>query len=217
MCSIVKTDSKFSYCHSTSNQNFKKCTIRDLLFEVSDKFPNNVAYIFKSNKLRLTVKEIKDKSFLLAHSLLRLGLKKSDRAVVLVPNTPEFIIIHYAAALIGLVTIPISPVSSLVDIEYVIKKMKPTLIFIENSIDYHNINKNILPEIYELNKVNFKSSNFSGLKYVIAVNDVNFEDKSKAIGCWSYDELNQSLNEKEYDLPHVESEDDYTIWLTVGF
>ena len=215
MTSIVKTDPKLSYSHSTSTLNFKQCTIRDLLFDVSEKFPNNVVFIFKSNELRLTLKEVRDKSFLLAQNLLALGLSRGDRVIVLIPNTPEFIIIHYAAALIGLVTIPINPASSIIDIEYVIKKTRPNLIFIENSIDYHNMNQYLLPEIYQLDKLKFRSNNFTNLKHVVAINDTNFENKNLAIGCWSYEELNRYFNEMEQELPYIEADDDFTIWLTV--
>ena len=54
----------------------------------------------------------------LAASLYRLGLKKGDKAILYLPNSPQWVMAWLALLRIGAVSIPISPIYTPVDLKY---------------------------------------------------------------------------------------------------
>lgn len=58
---------------------------------------------------RLTFAQLEKKVNKLANALLHMGLKKGDKLAIVLPNCPELLYTYRAAALLGIVSVPLSP------------------------------------------------------------------------------------------------------------
>ena len=76
----------------------------DEIFRYADKFPDKLSVSSVSETFgeeTLTWTELKTKTGSLAAELRRVGIKKGDRVVAVLPNTPHALISFYATASIG--------------------------------------------------------------------------------------------------------------------
>jgi long-chain acyl-CoA synthetase len=87
-----------------------------LLEETAAKTPNSPCTNF-FNK-RLTYWQIKEQSDRLASSLLSLGIQKGDRVILLLPNSPQFLIAYYGLLKAGVVIVPLNPLSAERELEF---------------------------------------------------------------------------------------------------
>jgi long-chain acyl-CoA synthetase len=69
--------------------------------------PDHVALICGEHGL--TFAELEDRVNRLANALLSLGLRKGDKLALVLPNCVELVYAYRAAALVGIVTVPLSP------------------------------------------------------------------------------------------------------------
>ena len=69
--------------------------------------PHHVALI--CGETRLTFAELEDRVNRLANALAALGLRKGDKLALVLPNCVELLYAYRAAALLGIVTVPLSP------------------------------------------------------------------------------------------------------------
>lgn len=77
--------------------------VGDYLQRQAEERPNKVAVI--CNEVRLTFSELNLQASRLANRLLELGLKKGDRAVMLLPNCAEFAVVYFALMKIGVIAV----------------------------------------------------------------------------------------------------------------
>jgi hypothetical protein len=76
---LIKTNDKFSYCHTSANTNLISKTIGDLLNDQVKDNPDKVGYIFPHNDhLHLTFSDVKNKAEIMANNLLQMGLVKGN-------------------------------------------------------------------------------------------------------------------------------------------
>ncbi|MCX5702183.1 MAG: class I adenylate-forming enzyme family protein [Candidatus Omnitrophica bacterium] len=76
-----------------------------LLEANAKKYPNKPAIIFKGQVV--TFSQLRDISLKLAESLVSLGLKKSDKVAIYLPNYPEYIYAYLAIWSLGFVAVPL--------------------------------------------------------------------------------------------------------------
>lgn len=76
-----------------------------LLEEKAKLYADKPAVIFKDQII--TFKQLKEQSFLLANSLIKLGIKKQDKIAIYLPNWPEYIYSYLAAWSIGATCVPL--------------------------------------------------------------------------------------------------------------
>ena len=69
--------------------------------------PNHLAVVFEEH--RLTYREFNVRVNKLANALLGLGVKKGDKIATLLPNCLELLDIYWAAAVTGMVVVPLNP------------------------------------------------------------------------------------------------------------
>ena len=75
------------------------------LDDTASKYPSKIGFI-EPGKGEYTYSEIKDLSDLLAAKLIKDGLKKGDRVLVILPNSIEFVISFYGIQKAGGVVVP---------------------------------------------------------------------------------------------------------------
>ena len=95
--------------------------------EAAERFPDKRALIYLGESF--TYSELKEATERFAASLHMLGLGKGDRAILYLPNTPQFVIGWLALQRLGCVPIPISPIYTPVDIKYMINNSGSETIF----------------------------------------------------------------------------------------
>jgi long-chain acyl-CoA synthetase len=89
--------------------NYPEIPLYAFLENSARKFPDRDAVVFYGN--RITYSRLWDETKRLAHALEELGLGKSDRIGLLLPNVPQFVIAYYAVLIIGGVAVPVSPLN----------------------------------------------------------------------------------------------------------
>jgi len=69
---------------------------------------------------RLTYQQVRERSDRFAESICRLGLRKGDRVVLLLPNSPQFLIAYYGLLKAGAVVVPLNPLSTERELEFLL-------------------------------------------------------------------------------------------------
>ena len=87
-----------------------------LLDETASKNPTSPCTNFFGR--RLTYQQIKERSDRFASSLHSLGIRKGDRVVLLLPNSPQFLIAYYGLLKAGAVIVPLNPLSAERELEF---------------------------------------------------------------------------------------------------
>jgi long-chain acyl-CoA synthetase len=70
---------------------------------------------------RLTYRQIKELSDLFAASIRSLGIRKGDRVILLLPNSPQFLIAYYGLLKAGTVVVPLNPLSTERELEFYLR------------------------------------------------------------------------------------------------
>jgi fatty-acyl-CoA synthase len=215
----TSVDEKLSYISATSNATLTYKTIGEQLFEMADKFPDNVVLIFhKNDGMKLTYSDLKDRAVRLAKNLLHIGLKKGDRIAFLLPNTYELAISYLAGALIGLTLVPLDQDYGSVELEFMIKKTDPTAMVANNSDEFEETVNELLPNIYNCKKGEYANERFPSLKHLIFLNETEEIKKSKNV--WSWSELADGVvndEQKTLMFPRIEPEElPFVIMFTVS-
>jgi long-chain acyl-CoA synthetase len=87
-----------------------------LLDETAAKYPFSPCTNFFGR--RLTYQQIKELSDRFAASIRSLGIRKGDRVVLLLPNSPQFLIAYYGLLKAGAVLVPLNPLSAERELEF---------------------------------------------------------------------------------------------------
>jgi len=87
-----------------------------LLDETAAKNPASPCTTFFGK--RLTYQQIKELSDCFAASICNLGVRKGDRVVLLLPNSPQFLIAYYGLLKVGAVVVPLNPLSAERELEF---------------------------------------------------------------------------------------------------
>jgi long-chain acyl-CoA synthetase len=82
-------------------------TVPDLFEMTTFQFPEKTCAIYDG--IRISYQEMQDWIDRLAHKLVTLGLKKGDRAGLLMPNMPQFILSYFAILKAGAIVVAINP------------------------------------------------------------------------------------------------------------
>ncbi|MGN4422377.1 class I adenylate-forming enzyme family protein [Bacillus cereus group sp. MYBK30-1] len=77
---------------------------------------------------RITYQHLKNDVDCLAAALKRLGVSKTDRIAVSLPNWSETVIVYFAAAKLGAVIVPFNPKYKSHEIEYILKNSTPKIL-----------------------------------------------------------------------------------------
>jgi len=102
-------------------------TIGDILDRSAWYFPQREALVGISpvkGEVRDTYRDLHKKVNRLAHHLLRLGLKPSDRVLLQLPNIPEFVYLYFAFHKIGVIPVMCLPPHRLSEIGYIAQQTK---------------------------------------------------------------------------------------------
>ena len=84
--------------------------------KVSRDYPEKSALIYLGMKYSFS--QLREATETLAANLHRLGVAKGDKAILYLPNCPQWVIAWLALMRIGVIAVPISPIYTPIDLEY---------------------------------------------------------------------------------------------------
>ncbi|MFH0845047.1 MAG: class I adenylate-forming enzyme family protein, partial [Pseudomonadota bacterium] len=116
-----------SYCYRHGAGIEKGLTYGQMLENTALRFPDNVAIRFEDGQS--TYRELNEAVNGMANALLRLGLRRGDRAAILFPDWPEYSIAMYACARIGVVVTPMNPLYRRVEIRTILNHLEAKVFF----------------------------------------------------------------------------------------
>ena len=91
-------------------------TILSFLRKATEQYPHKVALTYMGKNLTYArLNELIDR---FACALNELGVRKGDRVVIYLPNSPQFVIAFFGIMKVGAVSVPISPIYTPEEIEY---------------------------------------------------------------------------------------------------
>lgn len=114
-------------------------SIHSLLEKTAQKYPNHTAIIFKGRKISYA--ELNKLSDAVAASLAANGFKKGDRAVVYMPNTPQFVITYYGILKAGGIVIATNPLYTERELEHQLSDCGAETVFVLSL--YYNLLKKV--------------------------------------------------------------------------
>jgi long-chain acyl-CoA synthetase len=103
--------------------------------KIVEKYPNRPAIIYLGEKF--TYAHLRDLIHRLATALIRLGVKKGDKVILYISNSPQWVISFFAIQKIGAVAVPVAPIYTSFEIEYMINDSgAETIICLDTNFGY---------------------------------------------------------------------------------
>lgn len=103
-----------------------------MLEEVCKKYPENVAII--NEDISLTYRELDRSVNAIGNHLKNWGLQKGDKAALLLPDCPEFIISYFAIQKIGAVAVTLNAVSTAYELRYLLGNSESKVLITESQL-----------------------------------------------------------------------------------
>lgn len=100
-------------------ENFENQLTFTRFYEICRKYSDHTALIYLGQKFTYGYLETLVDKF--ATGLLNLGVKKGDKVMLYISNCPQWLIANYAINRIGAATVPVSPIYTAFEIEYMMR------------------------------------------------------------------------------------------------
>lgn len=149
-------------------------TIGTMLEQIADKYPTQQAVKYIEMKFDKTYYEFNRKVDQIAKGLLGMGLKKGDHVAVWATNYPQWLILMFATAKIGVVLVTVNTNYKAVELEYLLKQSDSKAIFICDGlkdIDCEKTIYSICPELLTSKPGQLKSPKLPKLEMVISMDN----------------------------------------------
>lgn len=100
-------------------ENFESQLTFTRFYEICRKYSGNTALVYLGQKFSYgSLEKMIDK---FANGLSNLGIKKGDKVMLYISNCPQWLIANFAINRIGAVTVPVSPIYTAFEIEYMMR------------------------------------------------------------------------------------------------
>ncbi len=110
-------------------------TIYGCFEETVKRFPDKLALVYLGTKW--TYSELKEASDRFAAALHKLGVRRGDKAVLYLPNIPQWIIAFLALQRLGAAAVAVAPIYTPIDLKYMINDSEAeTLICADTNFGY---------------------------------------------------------------------------------
>ena len=123
--------------------DYYKGSMYDRVAEVSENFPDHIAYDFMGGKVKY--KDFISKVDKCARALAAIGVKPGESVTICMPNAPQSVIMFYAINKIGAIANMIHPLSSEKEIEFCLKESASVVCLTLDQFygKFENIRKNV--------------------------------------------------------------------------
>lgn len=113
-------------------QHARAYHISDIPRRSAKRYPNKWALI--DGDMKLSYQEFYEKVEQLAAYFAQLGLKKADRLLLLSHNCWQFPVVHFAAARLGILTVPVNFMLNSKELAYILENSKTKIIIAEDQL-----------------------------------------------------------------------------------
>jgi fatty-acyl-CoA synthase len=147
-------------------------TIGGVLRQTAQRFASREAIVFPQAETRLTWAEFDRQVDRIARGLLTLGFRPGDHFGVWSTNWPEWVLLQFATARIGVVLVTINPAYRAAELQYVLAQSEVRgLALIERfkSSDYFAILREVVPELDSSVPGGLQSTKFPHLQWVVRI------------------------------------------------
>jgi len=107
---------------------YRDLTIDDLLRALARDFPAQEAVV--TPKVRWTFAELERRTEIVARGLAAIGLRKGDRAAVWATNRPEWVMLQFALARVGVILITMNTSLKGHEVEYLLRQSQANALFL---------------------------------------------------------------------------------------
>jgi long-chain acyl-CoA synthetase len=87
--------------------------------KIVQKYPDNIALIYLGEKF--TYRYLKELIDRFATGLFNIGVKKGDKVIIYISNSPQWLIANFAIQKIGAVVVPVSPIYTSEELKYMVQ------------------------------------------------------------------------------------------------
>jgi fatty-acyl-CoA synthase len=150
-----------SYASGTSDVPLLGDTIGDNFDRIAAAQPDAEALVDVPSGRRWTYAQLREEVDVLALGLVAAGVGKGDRVGIWAPNLPEWTIVQYATAKVGIILVNINPAYRTHELEYVLNQAGIAMLVAARSFkssDYAAMIKEVEPRCAELRKIVFIDS-----------------------------------------------------------
>lgn len=166
-------------------------TLGDMLDRTCDIYPEKEALV--AGDIRLTYRELKEWTDKAALAFIELGIKKTDRVLVQLPNWAEFVYAYYGLYKIGAIPVMCIPRYSQREMEHFCEVTEAKAWIVP--IRFEKIN--YIPMIESIR------DSQPNLKNIFVVDSYIEEEKHLPKGCISFNELLQKIDLKKYPKDYL--------------
>jgi fatty-acyl-CoA synthase len=148
-------------------------TIGQVLAETTRRFPDHDALAFPQLLLRWSWREFNEQVDAAARGLISLGIRKGEHVALWATNVPEWIVLQFATARVGVVLVTINPAYRPFELQYVLKQSDSVALLLVNkfkSSDYFAMLNEICPTLADTAPGTSRSPNFPKLRHVVTIN-----------------------------------------------
>ncbi len=159
-------------------------TIGGLLDHIAVTYPDNDALVYPESGIRYSYRQFNDICRQVAKGLLRLGIRKGDHVAIWAYNVPEWVILQFATAKIGVVLVTVNTAYKSAELEYLLNQSDSTTLFMVRSwkdTDYVVTLNEVVPELATAQPGTLSTSKLPFLKNVVFIGEetpagmLNFE------------------------------------------
>lgn len=147
-------------------------TIGEALRQTAQRFPDAEAVVFPQFNTRTTYRDFDRQVDQVARSLMALGLQRGDHLAVWATNWPQWLLLQFGSARVGIVLVTVNPAYRSSELAYVLRQSDAKALFLIDKFktsDYFAMVHEAVPELATNSSGNLKSATFSKLRRVISM------------------------------------------------
>ncbi len=147
-------------------------TIGGVLDAVAERHPTREAAVFAQCGTRYTYREFEAAARAVARGLVALGIKPGEHVGVWATNIPQWVLLQYGAAKVGVVLVTINPAYRPFELVYTIQQSDIVALFLTDqfkSSDYYAIFAEACPSINGASDGQIHSADFPKLRHAVAL------------------------------------------------
>lgn len=147
-------------------------TIGNVLKTTTERFGERPACVFIQDNVRMNYREFRASVRAAAKGLLALGIKSGEHVGIWATNLPQWVLLQFAAAEVGIVLVTINPAYRPHELRYTIEQSDIVALFLTDkfkSSDYYKIFAEVCPEITNASNGRVSCKDFPKLRHAIAI------------------------------------------------
>jgi fatty-acyl-CoA synthase len=161
-------------------------TIGQALAATAARYADRDALVFPQLNVRLSWRQFAERVDDTARGLLALGIRSGDHVAVWATNLPQWVLLQFATARIGVVMVTINPAYRPFELKYVLNQCDATALFLIDGFkksDYFAMLAEVCPELAAAQPGQLISPEFPRLRWAVAMRG------TPAPGMISWDEM----------------------------